>query len=202
MSIEALQNATPTDFNNLDAQLAAQSDYNANRYAQDGALLVQFYMRPLLDKDASEAAGRAIYRDTEFVRIMSPGDKTTIIDRPTRIVEDEPARFSKQYEMFKRGAQEQTSGTPIGLLPGISESQVEEYKYLGLRTVEQLAAAPDSVVLRVMGMVDAKQRAQRMLNAFEGRKDSERDDRLAALEAQNKALTEQLQALAEKAAKR
>lgn len=201
MSIEVIQNAVPTDFNQLDAQLAQQSNYDANRYAQDGALLVQFYMRPLLDQEASEAAGRAIYRDTEFIRIINPGDKTTVIDRPTRVVEDEQLRFPKQYEMFKRGAAEQVTGTPIGLLPGISEAQVEEYKYLGLRTVEQLAVAPDSTVLRVMGMVDMKQRAQRMLDALEGRKDAQRDDRLSTLEAQNRALTEQLAALAEKQAK-
>lgn len=201
MSIEALQNAVPTDFNVLDAQLAQQSSYDANRHSQDGALLVQFYMRPLLDEEASKAAGRAIYRDTEFVRIMSPGDKTSIIDRPVRIIEDETVRFAKQYEMFKRGAKEQVSGTPIGLLPGISESQVEEYKYLGLRTVEQLAAAPDSTVLRVMGMLEMKQRAQRMLDALEGRKDTERDDRISNLEAQNKALMEQLEKLAERKAR-
>lgn len=196
MSIEAIQNSTPTDFNALDAALNQQSSFDSNRFAQDNALLVQFYTRPLRDEEASKEAGRAIYRDTEFVKIIAPGDKTSVIDRPVKVIEDETIRFAKQYEAFKRGATEQVSGTPIGLMPGISESQVEEYKHLGIRTIEHLAAAPDSVTLRVMGMVELKQRAQKMLAVLEGKaeaeRDAERDERLSKLEQQNRELMEQL----------
>lgn len=198
--IEAIQNAIPTDFSALDAQLAQASNYDANRYAKDDALFVQFYLRPLLDEEASKAAGRAIYKDTEFVKIMVPGDKTTMIDRPVRIIEDETARFPRQYAAFRAGSEEQIIGTPIGLLPGITPSQVEEYRYLGLRTVEQLANAKDDVVLKIMGLPEVRERAKKLLAVLEGKAEAEkeaaRDDRIARLEAQNKALMEQLAALA------
>lgn len=199
-TIEALQNATPTNFDALDQQLAQASSYDANRYSKDDALYVQFYTRPLLDQEASQAAGRAIYKDTEFVKIMVPGDKTTMIDRPIKIIEDESQRFPRQYAAFKAGAEEQVIGTPIGLLPGISPSQIEEYRYLGLRTVEQLASAKDDVVLKVMGMQDARERAKRLLAVLEGKAeaaaDAARDDRIAKLEEQNRALLDQLAVIA------
>lgn len=199
--IEAIQNATPTDFAALDAQLAQASSYDANRYSKDDSLFVQFYMRPLLDEEESKKLGRAIYKDTEFVKIMVPGDKSTMIDRPIRIIEDEAARFPRQYAAFKAGHEDQVVGTPIALMPGLSPAQVEEYKFLGLRTIEQLANAKDDVTLRVMGLVEVREKAKKMLLLLEGKADAERDavreERISRLEAQNQALMEQLAAISE-----
>lgn len=167
-NIEALQNATPTDWASHDQQLARDSDWNANRYAMDSKLHVQFYMKPFLDQKASAEAGRPIYKDTEFIRIMLPGDKQNIIDRQVGVVEDERRRFAQHYAKFKAGQAEQIVGTPLTLAPFLSPAQAEEYKFFNIRTVEQLASAPDSIGTKFMGFNQHKQKAQAFLDASTG----------------------------------
>lgn len=167
-TVDILQNATPTDWSNYDKELAARSDYDQNRFAMDKKLHVQFYMKPMLNQEKSAAAGRAIYEDTEFIRIMLPGDKQNIIDRKVGLVENERERFPEHYAKFKAGQAEQVVGTPLQLLPFLSPAQVEEYKFFNIRTVEQLAAASDSIGTKFMGFNQHKQKAQAFLDATTG----------------------------------
>ena len=190
-----LQATEPTDFRQFDQEAASRSDYDANRYRGDEALYVQFYQRPDKDMEASQAAGRAIYKTAEYVRISVPGDKTTVIDRPIRVIEDEPARFPKQYDAFKRGAEAEVTGTPLEAMPSLSLAIIEEYKFLKIRTVEALAGVPDALTNQVRSMVEHKQAAQKFLAALEAGKDEKRDETMKSLEAENKLIRAQLDEL-------
>jgi hypothetical protein len=196
-----LQAAEPTDFRQFDQEAASLSDYNANRYRGDQGLYVQFYQRPDKDMEASQEAGRAIYKTVEYVRISVPGDKTTVIDRPVRIIEDEPSRFPKQYEAFKRGAADEVIGTPLEAMPSLTPSTIEEYKYLKIRTVEALANVPDVLTNQVRGLAEHKLAADRFLAVLESGKDEARDERIAAMEAENKLLRERMDELLAKGKK-
>lgn len=128
--------------------------------AGDDSLFVVFYMGVTKNEGKSLDAGRPIFDDTEFCRIIVPGDKNNVIDRPATA--SDRRRFAKQYAMFKEGKkeEEQISGTHLTDWPHLSRAQCEEFKYLGIRTVEQLAEVRDDVVGRVPGMTTLKQIAQ------------------------------------------
>lgn len=106
----------------------------------DRGLLVEFEMYPLLNQRKSDAEGRAIYDDVEFVRIKRPGDKTHEHHAPVR--EKDRARFREHYKAFLEGRpQAGGSGTPLSEVPFISAAQVKELHAVGFRTVEQLVRA-------------------------------------------------------------
>ena len=128
--------------------------------AGDESLFVVFYMGVAKNEGKSLQDGRPIFDDVEFCRIIIPGDKNTVIDRPA--TESDRRRFSKQYGLFKEGRKEheQVSGTRLTDWPHLSRAQCEEFKYLGIITVEQLGEVRDDIVARVPGMSTLKQTAK------------------------------------------
>lgn len=127
--------------------------------AGDEQLFVVFYMGIVQNQSRSVEEGRAIYDDVECVRIIVPGDKNSVIDRPATA--HDKRRFMKQYGLFKEGRseEEQVSGTRLSDWPFLSRAQAEELKYLGIKTVEQLANVRDDITSRVPGLVSLKQNA-------------------------------------------
>lgn len=176
-TVEAMQDAIPTNFEKMDLDLAQPQ--NQNRYAADGKLHVRFFTKPIIDPDASQKSGRPIYRDRDMVEIMAPGNKHNIVVRPTR--DSDRMRFSRQYQQFKSGV-EQITGTPLALAPFLLPSQVEELAYFKIRTIEQLADLSDGIASNMMGGYRLKQQAREWL-AKQSSNESLMQ-RIAALEAQ------------------
>jgi hypothetical protein len=131
--------------------------------AGDEQLFVVFYMGVIVDEAKSKVEGRLICNDSEFVRIMIPGDKNNIVDKPAGQLEKR--RFPKQYEQFKAGVkeEEQLVGTRLRDWPLASRGQVEEFRYLGVHTVEQMSELRDDVVSRVPGARDLQSIAKAWL---------------------------------------
>ena len=107
----------------------------------EGRVFVQFNVQPLQDEKASKEAGRPVFKDTEFIRIVVPGDKQNIVHRPVN--PDDPEKYRDAYQAFKRGVSDAVSGTPLAEWPLVTRSQVEELGYFGVRSVEQLANVSD-----------------------------------------------------------
>jgi hypothetical protein len=167
------QSTAPTDWSTVkDAMM--ETDLN-QRYAHDSKLHVQFYLRPMIQLTESDNANRPIFRDVEHVRIMVPGDKLSIIDRCAS--SDDISRFPDHYAKFKAGEGQQIVGTRLEAVPFLTRSMVEEFKFFGIITVEQLADASDSVGQKFMGFHQYKQKAQKFLEAANGT-----DARVTALE--------------------
>lgn len=134
--------------------MALDSDYNN----ADNQLHVEFYTNSR-DKD---------YMGKPFVRIMVPGDKTTIIDQPVR--EDHKERFTRQWLHFQMQNNEtQVVGTPVETWAAeapdeLSEMQLGELQILKFRVVEQVAMATDSQLQRIgMGSLGLRNKAQAFL---------------------------------------
>jgi len=127
--------------------------------AGDETLFVVFYMGVLKNDARTVEQGRAIFDDVECVRIIVPGDKNNVVDRPAQVSDKQ--RFAKQYDLFKKGVAEedQVSGTRLTDWPFLSRAQAEELRYLGIKTVEQLANVRDDITSRVPGLVSLKQNA-------------------------------------------
>jgi len=139
----------------LETTLDAQD--NAQKYAHDARLFVTFYSRPIKAGALSEAAGRPIFQDIEHVRIMVPGDKTTIID--VAVEEEHRMRFPAQYEKFRKQLSQAPDGTPLEQWPQLVGSQVMELKALGILNVEQLAELSDASLQKFMGGFELKRKA-------------------------------------------
>src|SRR4051812_45528342 len=120
---------------------AADPDMFSRPNAGDEQLFVVFYMGIVKNEQRTVDEGRPIFDDVECVRIIVPGDRNNINDRPASDVDKR--RFAKQYAMFKQGVKEedQVSGTRLTDWPFLTRAQCEELKYLGLRTVEHLSEA-------------------------------------------------------------
>ncbi len=107
--------------------------------------------------------GRPVFKEMEFVRILKPGDRDTVVERP---VEDEDKiRFDKKYRDFKEHRQEAAQGTLIDELPFLNSAQKEEYKFFNIRTVEHLAELSDGVSSKFPMSQQHKKRAQLYLDA-------------------------------------
>jgi len=136
-------------------------DHNvfSRQNAGDDTLFVVFYSGVVKNEFRTNEEGRPIFDDVECVKVIVPGDKNSVIDRPASAQDKQ--RFSKQYGLFKAGLseEEQVTGTRLSDWPYITRAQAEELRYLGIRTVEQLANVRDDIVGRVPGLVGLKQHA-------------------------------------------
>lgn len=110
----------------------------------------------------SKQAGRDIFEDREFVRILIPGDRRSA---PVEPVNDEHRkRWPREYEAFKAGKEAPLEGTALSDWPQISRSRVEELAYFHIRTVEQLAAVNDAQLQQLgMGARELRERAKLFL---------------------------------------
>tara|TARA_R110000744_G_scaffold262996_2_gene377481 strand:+ start:2467 stop:3144 length:678 start_codon:yes stop_codon:yes gene_type:complete len=162
--------------------------------AQDNSVFAEFYLHPSEDKEKSAEEGRPIFSDKEYIRIMVPGDKTTLVQRPVRLgmfPKNDNHRFGTQYAAFKEGNGQNLSGTPLAEWAMISRSQVKELEHFNCRTVEQLASMPDTAVQNFTGVSNLRTLAKRYLeDAKEGSAMTkmqaeldERDNRLDSMEA-------------------
>ena len=138
---------------------------------QKHGLSVQFYMHPLQDAAQTLAKGRPIFKETEYVRIMVPGDKASVVERPVRLGFFETAddqRFAAEYARFKQNKNQEVTGTPLSEWPPLTRSQVKEMEYFNVRTVEQLAEMSDTHMQKFMGLQSIRDLARRFMQHAEG----------------------------------
>jgi hypothetical protein len=119
---------------------------------------VRFYNHAVIDKKASDAEGRPIFVDEEWIEIIAPGNQNNIVRRGVR--QTDTHTYSDQYRRFKAGLEEQVVGTPLTEVPWITRSQVEELHYKKVRTLEQLAELSDTACAASAGLYSMKQKAQ------------------------------------------
>jgi hypothetical protein len=119
------------------------------QHGTDAGLYVQFYMESLKDEEASVAAGRPIFVDKEFIKIIPVGDRNTEICRPVKRDYDggtppDEERWPNQYRAFKNQQIQPHEGTPLEQWAPLTKSQVLTLKAINIHTVEQLAAVSDT----------------------------------------------------------
>jgi len=179
--------------NNFDptaVELDHDFQQHQRQFAGDDKLFVQFYQHYVKDDDASAEKGRPIYKDATFVKIITPGNRDNIVDRP--VTDFDKIRFRDRYARFQKGEEAIGDGTRLDEWPLISRSMVEEMRYLGFYTVEQVAEANEAALAKVAGLTELSRRARNWLVATKDteaasklqKENAEKDARIAALEAQ------------------
>lgn len=123
----------------------------------DSHLHVEFYV---YDKEP--------YKEKPFVRIVVPGDKTTIIDQPVR--DDHKQRFPRQWLHFQmQNNNAEVIGVPLQQWvkddpDNFNDMQMAELQIFKFQTVEQVATASDNQLQRIgMGAVGLREMARRYL---------------------------------------
>ncbi len=182
----------------------------ANPQNPDKLLHVEFYMHAPVDPNKSRELGKKVLMPEQpFVRIMKPGDNTSIIE--TFVREDHKARFPDKWLYFQMQQGMVDGGVDI---PGwkveewdfIKPEQVHELKYLRFYTVEQIAGASDAQVQRLgIGGLGMREEARRALkekvgagiNAELAKKDAEIADMKARMERLEALLTKPAEPVAQ-----
>lgn len=164
---------------------------NNGRNHGDENLLVKFLTRPKQNQTKSKDAGRPIYEEVAYIQIMQPGNKDSIKLAPA--TERDKQRFPEHYRKYlAREDQDKTEGTLLSEWAGITRSQVEEFKYMNILTVEQLANVSDSNGQGIMGIGFLKEKA---LKFMEQAKDGVLSEALEEQRAINAKLLARLDAL-------
>lgn len=155
----------------------------------DDKLFVTFHNHFLLDQEKTDAEGRPMYIDSVFCRIVTPGNRDSIIDRPIR--PEDKFRFAKQHAQFMAGEADIGVGTRLEEWTPMPRSMVEELRYFGFRTVEHVRDANDAVLSKMPGLREWQGRANAFLKAA--------GDTAAVTkaEAANQVLQNQIEALQE-----
>jgi hypothetical protein len=157
----------------------------------DSRLAVQFYKKTMKQEDASAEAGRPIFKEFDFVRIMIPGDNLTEID--TYAQESHKQRFPRQWAHYQNqvAGHQDIVGTPLDQWPLITRSQAEELRGLKFHTVESIADCSDQQLQRI-GMIagmsphNFRLKAKAFLNlASDSAEVAQREAELQALRAEN-----------------
>jgi len=157
----------------------------------DARLAVQFYKKSVKQQQASEEAGRPIFKEFDFVRIMIPGDNLTEID--TYAQDSHKQRFPRQWAHYQNqtAGHEDIVGTPLDQWPQVTRSQAEELRGLKFYTVEAIADCSDQQLQRI-GMVagmsphNFRLKAKAFLNlANDSAEVAQRESELQALKEEN-----------------
>lgn len=152
---------------------------------REGLLPARFFVEPMKDEAKSAAEGRNVCVDVEMIEIRIDRD---IVRR--RVTEEDKIAYAAQYLAFKRGVDQSTvEGSPLRDWPILTRSQVEEFQFSGIRTVEQLAAAADTVIQRIGPYMHLRQKARDWLAAAKD------NAALGKLRDENEALRQRLAAL-------
>lgn len=155
--------------------------------AEGHGLHVEFYIEAVKQEFKSEQAGRPIYEDTEFVKILIPGDKNYCAERIATQADKD--RFALEYARFKNGLkeEEQAIGTPLKHWPAMTRAMAKEFAAVNVHTVEQLASLSDTAKQAFgMGALEWSRKAQAMLDTAAGGALAEK------YAAENEALKQQL----------
>jgi len=148
------------------SSIADAPGLDESRFSEDSRLGVSFYRKPVLQTGASAEAGRAIYKEVDYIKIMIPGDKLLTIDEPVNDINRR--RFADKYAKWQAGAGNAVEGTPLTALPKMTPSKVEEYKFFNITTVEQLAGASDAVGQKFFGFSEDKRAANNFIELAKG----------------------------------
>lgn len=144
--------------------MLAEADASLTRMAfgqtdpNDDKLFVKFELYPHPDPDATAKEGRPMFKETEYITIIVPGDRINEIHRP--VWDKDRIRFPRQYAAFKNGMSQAQSGTPLSEWSVITRSQVRELEYFHVTTVEQVADLADNLAQKFPGIQRLKKLAQ------------------------------------------
>lgn len=133
-----------------------------NPLADDRPPYVRFEMRAVEDRAASVATGHAMEKDVPYALITQLGARDTAeqvaaewFTQMRQEVKNQrlPAKWleawEKMFDLWQKGEEMPTNGTPIKMFPVCRPSQIKMCLDMGVFTVEDLAALPSEAAGRL-----------------------------------------------------
>lgn len=149
----------------------------------DKQLLVKFFNKARVDKEASLEAGRQVSKDVCYVSISVAGKRDPLAVRPATRADIQ--RFPLHHKAFSDRTEIPLEGTPLVEWALISRSQAEDLTFMNVKTVEQLSEMADHLAQQFMGGISLKQKAKHWLETA-----SQGAEELKSKELLDKALVE------------
>lgn len=183
-------------------QLRTQHYAMVSSGVKDDGKIVGFYYKPLLNAAKSRGEGRPVYDNIVHVKIMEPGDKLSVVDRPA--VDSDKQRWPMQYNQFTMGKKQVSEGAPLDLLFPDKPNIVATLNNFNIQTIEQLAALSAHSISTVgMGAQDWVNKAASWIKMSEKGVDHHKfntamqakEDEISALKMQVKQLSDQMQSI-------
>jgi hypothetical protein len=186
-----------------DAMVLDAKDFQQSQHEGDKRLLAKFYKNAIFNEFKSNEAGRHIYDEIDYIRVITPGSRDDFHTEATQQYKD---RFPEQWARYKSSQDQAVSGTPIDMVPWLTIGQVQELKYFNISTVEQLVAAPDSIAQKFLGFHNLRAKAKSFLDSATAEAEKtklesalrERDDKITELSTSVASLTAKLDELLKK----
>lgn len=164
-------------------------------YAGDHTLDITFYKRAVRNESKSLEAGRPIFEEQDFIKIVKPGDTTYQINTPMHEGLMKRPVLKDKYELWLSKNINTVVGTPLTEWSALGPSQIAEFTSLGVKTVEQLADMPDNLAQKFMGSQQIRAQAKAFLAAS---KDNSHAEKLATeLEKRDSEIAELQKQMAE-----
>jgi hypothetical protein len=158
---------------------------NGSRKMYHGANVI-FREDAVEDIVASEKEGRPIFRTIDVIEIRYPGEGPNVLE----VTDKHKREYAEQWAAYQNGKEAPISGTPLEQWAPLSKAYCEEFKRIGLRTVEQLAEANDNVKKKLKGNFTYIKKAQEWLaNA------SSSQNQVTALQKENEKLNAKLETM-------
>lgn len=126
------------------------------QYGDDRRAIVFFHKHSVFNEIKSTQAGRRVYDEVDFVSIQHPGEREQKIDRPVQ--EADKHRWPNQWMAFQKNQQQVVDGTPVDLLFPQHPAVADNFRSIGITTIEQLAN------LSATGMANVGMGAQEYVN--------------------------------------
>lgn len=134
--------------------------------ANERPVYVRFEYRAVEDRAASVKSGQYVAKDVAFAIITPPGGNLTVEEEVDNWLKKKERDqffdvYRRQYEAWKDGHEIPEEGTPIRTWPPLGPAQIEACIRANIRTVEDLATAPEEAIGRIgMGARGMQQKAQ------------------------------------------
>lgn len=130
---------------------------------KEGRNYVKFYRQWVRNNFKSQQQGCEVGEEQDFIIIVSPGQAKTEVRR--KATDNDKATYSHEWAAYLQGKEQQQSGTPIELLPGLPAGMADSLKALYIYTIEQMAGLSDAGLQRVgMGGAELRLKARAYLS--------------------------------------
>lgn len=174
---------------------------------------IRFEQRPVEDRGKTQETGIFSYKDVDYVLVTPHGSKDIYEEKADswmakqwkhvqngRIPPQHYDYFKRCYENYKEGLEEPESGTPIKGWAAISSAQQQQILQANIRTIEDLAQAPEEALQAIgMGARALKQKAGAWLESADKGQSANRiqelENRKEELERQNEKQSQMIEEL-------
>ena len=131
----------------------------------DTGLFAEFFTEAVQNNFKSAEAGRPIFEDRTYVRIVIAGDQKTEVVREASDADKQ--RFAREFNAFSLQAEGiAQAGTPLKEWPPLTPAMVRNFNAHKVYTVEQLSTLSDGQIQNVgMGAREWRGKAQAFLES-------------------------------------